>query len=74
MSGSEVIVSPVDRPQCQWQCLKHNCSYINYDPDSDQCDIGLGQCESLHNTETEEVYFASGAARTSSTMELLVLV
>ena len=47
VSGSEVIVSPVDRPQCQWQCLKHKCNYINYNPNSHQCEIGLGQCESL---------------------------
>ena len=47
MSGSEVPVSNVDRLRCQWQCLRQNCSYINYNPESDQCEIGLGQCESL---------------------------
>ena len=34
----------------QWHCLKQNCSYINYNPDSDQCEIGLGQCEFLAPT------------------------
>ena len=47
MPGSEVSVSLVDRSRCQWQCLRQNCSYINYHPDSNQCEIGLGQCESL---------------------------
>ena len=42
-----MTVSPVDRPQARWQCLKHNCSYMSYNPDSDRCEIGLGQCESL---------------------------
>ena len=50
MAGSEAAVSQVDRPRCQWQCLRQNCSYINYNPDSDQCEIGLGQCESLAPT------------------------
>ena len=47
VSGSEVVVHHVDRSRCQWQCLKQNCSYTNYNPDSNQCEIGLGQCESL---------------------------
>ena len=47
MSSSEVAVSKIDRPRCQWQCLKQNCSYITYNPEGDQCEIGLGKCESL---------------------------
>ena len=47
MSSSEVAVSRIDRPKCQWQCLKQNCSYITYNPEGDQCEIGLGECESL---------------------------
>ena len=35
-------------PQCVWRCLRaHSCRYINHDSVTDQCDVGLGQCESL---------------------------
>ena len=47
VSTSEVAVSKTDRHKCQWQCVQQNCSYINHNPSSDQCEIGLGQCESL---------------------------
>ena len=47
VSDSEVVVSKTDNQKCQMQCLRQNCSYINYNPDSNQCEIGLGQCESL---------------------------
>ena len=48
ISSSDVVVHQADRRECQWRCLKiQYCSYINYNPNSDQCEIGLGQCESL---------------------------
>ena len=47
-SSFDVVLHQADRTGCQWRCLKiPNCSFINYNPDSDQCEIGLGQCESL---------------------------
>ena len=47
-SSFDVVLHQADRTECKWRCLKiPNCSYINYNPDSDQCEIGLGQCESL---------------------------
>ena len=48
MSSSDVVVHQADRPQCVWRCLKmQNCRYMNHSPESDLCEIGLGQCESL---------------------------
>ena len=36
------------RPQCVWQCLRtKTCHYINYNSETGQCELGLGQCESL---------------------------
>ena len=47
-SSFDIVLHQADRTECQWRCLKiPNCSYINYNPESDQCEIGLGQCESL---------------------------
>ena len=35
-------------PQCVWRCLQmKTCHYINYDSDTRQCELGMGQCESL---------------------------
>ena len=48
MSSSDVVVRQADRLECVGRCLKMpNCNYINYNQDSDMCEIGLGQCESL---------------------------
>ena len=35
-------------PQCVWRCLRmKTCRYINYNSAEGQCELGLGQCESL---------------------------
>ena len=35
-------------PQCIWQCLRvEKCRYVNYKSDTGQCELGLGECESL---------------------------
>ena len=48
ISSSDVVVLQADHTECQWRCLRtQDCSYINYNTDRDQCEIGLGQCESL---------------------------
>ena len=47
VSDSEVLASKTDSQKCHLQCLRQNCCYINYNPNSDQCEFGLGQCESL---------------------------
>ena len=36
------------RPQCVWRCLrKKSCFYVNHNSATGQCELGLGQCESL---------------------------
>ena len=36
------------QPQCVWRCLRQNtCRYINYNPDTNYCELGFDQCESL---------------------------
>ena len=48
ISSSDVVVRQEDHRGCQWRCLRiQDCSYINHTPESDRCEIGLGQCESL---------------------------
>ena len=35
-------------PQCIWRCLQmKTCHFINYNSDTGQCELGMGQCESL---------------------------
>ena len=35
-------------PQCLWLCLRmKTCRYINHNSATGQCELGLGQCESL---------------------------
>ena len=35
-------------PQCVWRCLrKKTCRYVNHNPSTKECQIGLGHCEFL---------------------------
>ena len=37
-------------PQCVWRCLRmKTCHYINHNSDTGECELGLGQCESLQS-------------------------
>ena len=37
-------------PQCIWRCLRIKaCHYVNHNSTTGQCELGLGQCESLQS-------------------------
>ena len=39
-----------DHHQCVWRCLMmKTCHYINHNSNTGQCELGLGQCQSLHS-------------------------
>ena len=47
-SGAQVGLIEAKFPQCVWRCTgKKICRYINHNSATDQCELGLGQCDSV---------------------------
>ena len=45
---TEVSIWQADRPQCVWRCSSMTtCHYINHNPVTGQCEVGLERCEDL---------------------------
>ena len=48
MTTANTAVWQTAHPQCVWRCLRmKTCRYINHNSATGQCELGLGQCESL---------------------------
>ena len=48
VTSATTDVRQTARPQCVWRCLRKKiCHYINYNSETGQCELGLGDCESL---------------------------
>ena len=51
-----MVMHQTEFPQCAWRCLSENtCRYINHNFANGQCELGLGQCESLRPNGTFSV-------------------
>ena len=47
-SGEGMELYQVKFPQCVWRCtMQETCPYINHNSTTDQCNVGLGSCESV---------------------------
>ena len=48
VTNGNTVVWLTAHPQCVWRCLRmKTCRYINYKTDSEKCELGLDECESL---------------------------